>query len=387
MNRSKIFIASSERTYGFAEMLRDELNKKEYCDVNTWKDARDIVGAGARIEMLEQWIKEYDFAVIVFSKTDMLVKELGEDLKARDDCVFEAGLFMAAIGRNRCFLLSSVEKNDLPSDLGGINLLQFTEPSNFEDRHECGRKCQQAAAFILSCVQKDMGRGLANRPLSHDALLRRQQMESEGGELKEDQVVVAALQPLELELGHAAAKQVRRNLDKNIRYVYFFQGSVDAADKVPQLLQLVLLSGILEKEDMASFNERGELVAIHREKILDSLRDMCLNDKLKIFLRRESRDLEYCIHNAASDHAAKLYLKHGEDFIEWESGPQAYWFWCAMREKNGADDPQPPNAVFHGTHDFELKEGPFLRHLKIGMNKYFRDIAEEVMKLCLEGPR
>jgi Predicted nucleotide-binding protein containing TIR-like domain len=387
MNKSKIFIASSERTYGFAEMLRDELNKKEYCDANTWKDAREIVGARAKIEMLEQWIREYDFAVIVFSKADMLVRELGEYLKTRDDCVFEAGLFMAAIGRNRCFLLSSIDKNDLPSDLGGINLLQFTEPSNFEDRQECGRRSQQAAAFILSCVQKDMGRGLANRPLSHDALLRRQQMESEGGELKEDQVVVAALQPLELELGHGAATQVRLNLDKNIRYLYLFQGSVDAADKVPQLLQLVLLSGLLGEEDADSFSRRGELVTAHRKEIVDALRDICVNDKLKVFFRKESRDLEYCIHNAASDHAARLYLKHGEEFIEWESGPQAYWFWCAMREKNGAEDPQPANAVFHGAQDFELREGSFMRHLKIGMNKYFRDIAGEVMQLCLEGPR
>ncbi len=212
-------------------------------------------------------------------------------------------------------------------------------------------------------------------------------MESEGGELKEDQVVVAALQPLELELGHEAAKQVRRNLDKNIRYVYFFQGSIDAADKVPQLLQLVLLSGLLDKDDAVSFSKRGELVTTYRREVLDALRDMCVNDTLNVFFRKESHNLEYCIHNAASDHAARLYLKHGDYFIEWESGPEAYWFWCAVRERNGADDPQSPNAVFHGSHDFELEEGPFLRHLKIGMNKYFREIAKEVLELCLEGPR
>jgi hypothetical protein len=42
-------------------------------------------------------------------------------------------------------------------------------------------------------------------------------------------------------------------------------------------------------------------------------------------------------------------------------------------------NPEPPEAVFHGAGDFELKEGQFLRNLKMGMRKYSRDIGEEVM--------
>jgi hypothetical protein len=384
MAKSKIFIASSEITSDFATMLRDELNKKGYCEANTWKDAiAAAAGAQGKLELLDKWVKEYDYAVIIFSKADMLVKDSGEDPKSRDDCVFEAGLFMAAIGRNRCVLLSSVEKNELPSDLGGINLLRFTEPGDFGNFEQCRPAIQAAAAFILPWVQKDMGRGVANRPLSHDALLKRQQLEI-AGELKEDQVVVASVQPLEL--GYEAAKQVRLNLDNNITYVYFFEGNTDAADKIPQLLQLVLLAPFLNERDAASFKMRGDLVTTRRRELVDALNDICVNDKLNIFFHKESIDLEYCIHNAASDKVARLYLKHGDDFIEWDSGPQAYRFWCGMREKNGASDPAPPDAVFHATRDFQLNEEPFLRYLRMGMRKYFRDIAEEVMALCLEGP-
>ena len=86
------------------------------------------------------------------------------------------------------------------------------------------------------------GDRVANRPLSQDALLRRQQLET-AGELKEDQVVVASVQPLELGFeAYEAAKQVRQNVDNNIRYVYFFEGNPDATDKIPQLLQLLLLA-------------------------------------------------------------------------------------------------------------------------------------------------
>ena len=123
----------------------------------------------------------------------------------------------------------------------------------------------------------------------------------------------------------------------------------------------------------------------HRNEILEALKDICVNDKLNIFFMKDSIDLEYCIHNATSDKVAKLYLKHGDDFIEWESGPRAYRFWRAMREKNGAENPEPFDAVFHASHGFELKD-PFLRNLRMDMRKYFGDLTDDVMKLCLEGP-
>jgi hypothetical protein len=381
MDNAKIFIASSETTSDLAQMLRNELNNTEYCETDTWRDAINAAGAQTKVDALEQWIKKYDFAVIIFSKADMGV---AEEMKTRDDCIFEAGLFMAAIGRNRCFLLSSVGENDLPSDLRGIIQVKFTEPEDIKNLDKCRHVSQNAAGIILPCVQRDMGKDVANRPLSFDALLKKEKMESAGGELKEDQVVVASVQPLELE--YEAAKQVRQNLDNNIRYVYFFQGNTDAADKIPQLLQSVLLADLVDKKDAASFKTRGDLVANHRQAIVDALKDICLNDKLNIFFVNERLDLEYCIHNAASDKAARLYLKHGDDFIKWQSGSQAYAFWCSMREKNGADDPQPPDAVFHAARDFKLQEA-FLRSLKMGMRKYFRDIAEDMMQLCLQGPR
>lgn len=383
MDKAKVFIASSERTLRCAETLRDELNGTGYCDARTWKEEIEAPGAPTKIETLELWTKQFDFAVIIFSEGDLFAKEVGDSLKTRDDCIFEAGLFMASIGRKRCFLVSSVmEKNKLPSDLAGINLLPFTEPGNFQDFAQCRSAMQSPGGLMKIWLQQDTSSGVANRPLSQNALLRRQQLET-AGELKEDQVVVASVQPLEL--GYEASKQVRQNVDNNIRYVYFFEGNPDATDKIPQLLQLLLLAHFLEKKDAGSFKKRGELVIEHRNEILDSLKDICLNDKLNIFFMHESIELEYCIHNATSDKVAKLYLKHGDDFIEWEAGPRAYRFWRAMREKNGAENPEPFDAIFHGSRDFELKD-PFLRNLKMDMRKYFGDLTDDVMKLCLQGP-
>ena len=168
MNKSKIYIASSESAFNFADRLKIKLNEKDFCVAYTWKDAIQTANSMSKIGALTQWIKEYDFAVIIFQE-DILGKNSSEDMKTRDDCVFEAGLFMAAIGRSRCFLYSSVNQNDLPSDLGGIIYKHFMQPDNFDDNEQCQNPISQIAAHILDQVQKDKGKSVANRPISYDA--------------------------------------------------------------------------------------------------------------------------------------------------------------------------------------------------------------------------
>jgi predicted nucleotide-binding protein len=55
-----------------------------------------------------------DFAVVILARDDVMVRETGDTLKAHDNGVLEAGLFMKVIGRERCFLVSSVERHDFP---------------------------------------------------------------------------------------------------------------------------------------------------------------------------------------------------------------------------------------------------------------------------------
>ena len=129
MYKSKIFIASSGRTLVLAEILRDEL-ASEFCQATVWSEEGKLQPGSTIIEMLEGAAKQYDFAVIILARDDVLTSGAGEVLKARDNCVFEAGHFMSAIGRKRCFLVNSVEQSDLPSDLGGVNSIRFKEPSN-----------------------------------------------------------------------------------------------------------------------------------------------------------------------------------------------------------------------------------------------------------------
>ncbi len=265
------FIASNEKAHDFARMIRDEVNRNAYCEAATWRDAFEASPGAAKIAALEQAAQTYDHAVIVLTKADVVAQQTGADFKSRDDCIFEAGLFIAALGRDRCMLLSSADGATLPSDLGGLIRVKFEEPNDLTDIAKSKSAVQTATSHILAQVQKVAAdSGLSRRPLTREAIFRRERMEKDGGILREDQVVVASVQPPVL--GFEGAKQVRANMDDNVGYIYFFYGDLDAADKVPQLLQLLLLADFLDENGATSFKTRRELTASRGKDVLSLLK-------------------------------------------------------------------------------------------------------------------
>ncbi len=382
MAKSKIFIASSGRTLVLAEKLRDEL-RTDYCEAVLWKQVSAGKASETIIEMLEGAASHYDFGVVRLSRDDVILKGTGDEQKrARDNCIFEAGLFMSALGRKRCFLVNSVKQAELPSDLGGIIYIPFTEPADLTNRDACHSAIMDASGTIKDVVQASGS--MTNRPLSLEALLEREKSIYEGGELGEDQVVVAAIQPAEL--GFEAARQVSNNIDGNIRYVYFFHGDSDGAEKICQVLQLVLVAPLLaDAKEAADFKRRRELIASQKDQIVDKLTQICKKGSFKIYFLPAAPDFQYCIHNAVSHTRAQLYFKRRNEYLAWETGESAYRFWKEARSKFGVDDPQPPNAVVYGVLGFSVHEGNFFKTLKSEVETYFPGIQGDVIKLCLKG--
>ena len=82
----------------------------------------------AVLSELVKCLPTFEFAVFVFSPDDT-VKLRGAEVSAvRDNVIFELGLFMGALGPERCFYL--VPRNTaalhLPSDLAGITALSYS---------------------------------------------------------------------------------------------------------------------------------------------------------------------------------------------------------------------------------------------------------------------
>jgi predicted nucleotide-binding protein len=121
----RVFIGSSTEGLSVARALQAELDH----DFETTIWSQGIFGLSATaLESLEAALRDFDYAVLVLTPDDLVTKR-GEAAPApRDNVVYEAGLFMGALGRHRTFLVSPrVSELALPSDLAGITLAQYRE--------------------------------------------------------------------------------------------------------------------------------------------------------------------------------------------------------------------------------------------------------------------
>jgi len=110
------------------------------------------------LEALEAKVRTFDFAALVLTPDDLVTKR-GESGKApRDNVLFEAGLFIGALGRGRVFLVSCRDEAlDLPSDLDGIT------PAQFNRREDLRAAIGPAATNIRAAIKSAPNRPMAAR--------------------------------------------------------------------------------------------------------------------------------------------------------------------------------------------------------------------------------
>jgi predicted nucleotide-binding protein len=117
--KPRIFVASSTEGLTVAEALQVGLEYE--AEVTVW--SQGVFGlASGTLETLVATAKAFDFAILVLTPDDMVVKRGEEKPAARDNVLFELGLFMGALGRHRTFIVHPrVGEMHLPSDLAGID--------------------------------------------------------------------------------------------------------------------------------------------------------------------------------------------------------------------------------------------------------------------------
>lgn len=383
MEKSKIFIASSGRTLVLAEKLRDELHT-DFCEATLWSDVGKSRPGATIVEMLENAAVEHDFAVIILARDDVVSKDASDAgvRKARDNCVFEAGLFMAALGRERCFLANSVEQRDLPSDLSGVISIPFKEPANLASRDASAQAIRTVSAVLKDAVQR-LGRAPARRHaslLSVDEVFSRERPQSEGGDLREGQIVVCDVQPM---TRPDLAIRIRHNLDHGVSYLYFLHGSEDTVEKVLQLLQVALVTDPAT-EDILDFRHRTETVLKEKTRVLDELERICEMRSLRISFLPEEPTTRFRIHNASDRELARLYMKfRGQWYVPWEEGSEAVKVWQQLPRYFA---PATEKCLF-----VRLKEGIDLEEsekrlvenaVNRALARYFPGIEDEVKRLC-----
>jgi len=116
--KPRIFIGSSQEATDVAVAINANLQRDAECTV--WCDG--IFGlSSSATESLMKEVRSSDFGIFVFSPDDATVMRGKLFNVARDNVVYELGLFSGALGPERCFFVTPLDSDiHLPSDLLGM---------------------------------------------------------------------------------------------------------------------------------------------------------------------------------------------------------------------------------------------------------------------------
>jgi len=121
--KTRVFIISSREAIDIARMVQDALHRD--FTVELWTDDVFKIASYTLVD-LESKVEEADFAIAIAHGDD--ITESREDIwpAPRDNVIFELGLFMGRLGRERAILMEPRdEKLKLPSDYAGVQTVPY----------------------------------------------------------------------------------------------------------------------------------------------------------------------------------------------------------------------------------------------------------------------
>jgi CRP/FNR family cyclic AMP-dependent transcriptional regulator len=121
-----VFIGSSAESRAIVDAMHRELHGDPSFIVRSWAGPSIFGASHFPIEDLKTQIDEADFAALVIGPDDK-VRSRGRRFWApRDNVIFELGLFMGALGRERAFIVQERGRDlKIPSDLYGLGTIRF----------------------------------------------------------------------------------------------------------------------------------------------------------------------------------------------------------------------------------------------------------------------
>jgi len=121
--KPSVFIASSVEGLQVADAINANLEHHAHCTL--WRNGTFKLSSQT-IDDLVKKSSAVDFAVFAFTPDDLATIRKREEQIPRDNVVFEMGLFIGAIGKDRCYLVRprGIEMH-LPSDLLGVNAADY----------------------------------------------------------------------------------------------------------------------------------------------------------------------------------------------------------------------------------------------------------------------
>ena len=147
--RERIFVGSSSEALDVCRAVQLELGRD--FDVTIW-DQDTFRLTYSAIDSLQGVLASSDAGVFILAPDDLTESRGQSSLTVRDNVIFELGMFIGHLGRDRTFML--VPDNSaarLPSDLLGITTARY-DAERFEQRQRAavGSACTQIAQALKS---------------------------------------------------------------------------------------------------------------------------------------------------------------------------------------------------------------------------------------------
>ena len=148
LRKAAVFIGSSTEGLSISRLLQVEMDHE--ADTTIW--SQGVYGlSGGTLESLVKAAPNFDFAVLVLTPDDVVTKRDRTGNAPRDNVIFELGLFIGVLGKERTYIVHPRVSIDLPSDLAGITPATY-EPSRRDGNLHAA--IGSAATKILSEIRK-----------------------------------------------------------------------------------------------------------------------------------------------------------------------------------------------------------------------------------------
>jgi hypothetical protein len=126
--RPAVFVGSSTEGLRIAKAIQVLLDPT--CEVTVWSQGVFGLSQGT-LESLVLSLDKFDFAVLILTPDDLVTSKNEKMQAPRDNVLFELGLFIGGLGRDRTFLVyDRTAQLKLPSDLAGVTAATFEPHSS-----------------------------------------------------------------------------------------------------------------------------------------------------------------------------------------------------------------------------------------------------------------
>jgi hypothetical protein len=123
MPKPKLFLGSSKANIRIARTVANRLESDECGEATIWDEGLFSLNEAA-LNRLMAAIVEFDFAILIWAADDITKSKGKSAASPRDNVIFECGLFMGAMGKDRVFVVCD-KRVKIPSDFAGVTLATY----------------------------------------------------------------------------------------------------------------------------------------------------------------------------------------------------------------------------------------------------------------------